>query len=596
MRRLIVVIATVALVWGILVPDAQASTLDTAVSIGSDDAEQRIGNGAMDLTSSDLELMTDSVVQTVGLRFTNIPIPAGSTIQNAYIQFRSDETASGVTNVTIYGQDHRFPGTFTTGAFNISNRAKTTQSVAWSIPAWTSTNLTGVAQRTPDLSSIVSAIVNRGDFAAGNAMAFIFTGGGRRTADSLEDNWSPRLHVDYTAPPPPTTTTTTTTTSTTTSTTTTSTTVPPPPTSTTTTTTTAPPPPTTSTSIPCDPGPCGDVIPTGADYGFPDCFGPGRSVVTLPTRVSDPVWEVGSPPANTTYDLRGVTVTNQPSSSYPFSYGRSGSGAGAGLNTCTIGGTLRDDFGPINPGSPYTWRFVHDTYNAACMKHVGRGLHQVNGLVCRGIEDGFRPQEDQSGSTVTPNNAQFLIEDSYLGNVMDDCLENDYISAGVILDSLFEHCHNGLSERPSGDRCQGDDGIFTPPGEKLYLDHLLLGLRPVETEDDGFGYGRIFKFAKCLEVGRPQTHNDVVIRCSTFYVPEERADGGPSGGAMDVPVGTTVNDSNCPSNPTTIVWLGGGTTYPGNLRGLPIRTLVGAAGQSYWDAQVAAWHTRHPDV
>jgi hypothetical protein len=299
---------------------------------------------------------------------------------------------------------------------------------------------------------------------------------------------------------------------------------------------------------------------------------------------------VDAPPDNTTYDLRGVTVTNQPSSSYPFSYGRGNSGGDAALNTCTIGGTLRDDFGPINPGSPYTWRFVHDTYNASCMKHIGVNTHQVIGLVCRGIEDGFRPQEDQSGSTLTPNNARFLIEDSYLGNVLDDCLENDYISAGVVLDSLWDGCLNGLSERPSGDRCW-----VTPPDEELVVDHLLMRLRPMETEV-GWGYGRLFKFAKCAESGQPRTHNNLVIRCSTFLVPDEREDGGPSGGAMDVPAGTTVDDSNCPSNPTTIIWLGAGSSYPGNLRGLPIRTLTGAAGQAYWDSQVASWHARHPGV
>ena len=569
-------------------PDAGAQTqtmvLDKPVARGSDDAEQRVSNGAMTLDSDDLDFVRDQTVnQVVGLRFTNITIPQGSTITAAHIRFVADESTPGGHTVTIRGQAANNTGTFTTATNNIFGRLKTQASVAWTFPQW----VTGNSYMSPSVVPVVQEIVNRAGWASNNSMVFIFTGYSNRKnmSESFESGAPPLLHLEYQAPVTTTTTSTTvppTTTSTTVPTTTTSTTVPTTTTSTTTTTTST----TTTTTTTLPPG--GDTVPVGLDYGFPNCFGPGRNVVDVPDRTSDPVWRVDAPPDNTTYDLRGVTVTNQPSSSYPFSYGRGNDGGDAALNTCIIGGNLRDDFGSIEPGSPYTWRFVHDNYNASCLKHIGVNTHQTIGLDCRGIEDGFRPQEDQSGSTVTPNNARFLIEDSYLGNVLDDCLENDYISEGVVLDSLWDGCVNGLSERPSGDRCEGDDGFFTPPDETLVVDHLLMRLRPIETEV-GWGYGRLFKFAKCLEDGKPQTHNNLVIKCSTFLVPDEREDGGASGGAMDVPFGTTVDDSNCPNNPTTIVWLGGGN-YPGSLRGLPIRVT---SDINYWNDRVADWHSRH---
>ena len=103
--------------------------------------------------------------------------------------------------------------------------------------------------------------------------------------------------------------------------------------------------------------------------------------------------------------------------------------------------------------------------------------------------------------------------------------------------------------------------------------------------DDGTtGYGRLFKWEKCTQ----NTANQLVVKCSTFLVPDARLDGGADG--MEIPAGTVVDDSACPNDPTTIVWLGGGSTYPGDLRGLPIRVVT---DRGYWEAKVAAWKTRH---
>ncbi|MDX8520145.1 metallophosphoesterase, partial [Mesorhizobium dulcispinae] len=63
----------------------------------------------------------------------------------------------------------------------------------------------GLAERTPDLSTIVQEIVNRSGWAALNDMAFVITGTGTRTADSYEYNpaSAPLLHIEYTLPGPP---------------------------------------------------------------------------------------------------------------------------------------------------------------------------------------------------------------------------------------------------------------------------------------------------------------------------------------------------------------------------------------------------------
>ena len=134
--------------------------------------------------------------------------------------------------------------------------------------------------------------------------------------------------------------------------------------------------------------------------------------------------------------------TAQPSTSYPFSFGTGSDNLGAGDRTCFVGGELRDRFG--NPPAR-TWEYYHDSVNAACVKGVAYGWYQILNTVCRGIEDGFRPQEPG----VNANNARFVISDTYLGNVFDDCIENDYTVGGVVMDSLWEGCYVGVSERPS---------------------------------------------------------------------------------------------------------------------------------------------------
>jgi len=57
----------------------------------------------------------------------------------------------------------------------------------------------GANQRTPELAGVVQEIVTRSDWASGNAMVFIITGTGHRTAESFEGKAAAAalLHVEY---------------------------------------------------------------------------------------------------------------------------------------------------------------------------------------------------------------------------------------------------------------------------------------------------------------------------------------------------------------------------------------------------------------
>src|SRR6266498_3693907 len=150
-------------------------SLDFTLSTGSDDAEES-SSGVLSLDSSDLELVRDGSNQQVGIRFTDVNIPQGAAITNAYIQFRVDETNSEATTLTIKGEAIDHAPTFTTTSHNISARARSTSSVTWSPTAWNTVNEAGANQRTPDLSAIIQETVDRPGWASGNALAILITG------------------------------------------------------------------------------------------------------------------------------------------------------------------------------------------------------------------------------------------------------------------------------------------------------------------------------------------------------------------------------------------------------------------------------------
>ena len=178
-----------------------STTLDIPIRAGSDDAEENNTSRAVSLSSSDLELTTDgSTVQTVGLRFTNVTVPRGATLTNAYVQFSVDEVSTGATNLTIAAQDADTAATFTTGTGNISSRPRTaTAAVAWTPASWPTVGARGPDQRTPDLAAPLNQVVQRTGWTSGNALALIITGTGRRTADAFEDTPAPTLHLEYTS-------------------------------------------------------------------------------------------------------------------------------------------------------------------------------------------------------------------------------------------------------------------------------------------------------------------------------------------------------------------------------------------------------------
>lgn len=177
---------------------ALITTVERRISQKNDDAEEA-SNGSVALLGGDLELVLDAENQTVGLRFTDIAIPRQAIITKAYLQFGADQTGSKTTSLQIQGHASDNAPALTTVTYNISNRVRTTPAVTWTPVPWSTVGEAGVNQQTPELKSIVQTIVNRAGWASGNAMAFIITGTGRRTAYAYDSQptRAPLLHIEY---------------------------------------------------------------------------------------------------------------------------------------------------------------------------------------------------------------------------------------------------------------------------------------------------------------------------------------------------------------------------------------------------------------
>ena len=176
-------------------------SITLGIEESNDDAEQ--SPQFMNNTSNQMELTDNSAGnRTTGVRFNNFNVPQGATILHAELDFRSRSDRSGTTNLTITGHDVDDSNPFANGAGSndIYSRLgdRTTASVAWSnVPEWFS----GERYQSPELAPIVSEIVGRTGWVAGNAITFFISGtaGSLRDASTYDDHptRSAILRVDY---------------------------------------------------------------------------------------------------------------------------------------------------------------------------------------------------------------------------------------------------------------------------------------------------------------------------------------------------------------------------------------------------------------
>lgn len=119
-----------------------------------------------------------------GYRFQNIAIPPGATINSATIKVvaQFNDTADVQTKIHCEAADNAIA--FTATGDDIGDRAKTSASVDWDLPAsWS----VGDEFTSPDFKAVVQEVVDRGGWASGNALIVIVVDDGGTGAADLED-------------------------------------------------------------------------------------------------------------------------------------------------------------------------------------------------------------------------------------------------------------------------------------------------------------------------------------------------------------------------------------------------------------------------
>ncbi|DBA35225.1 TPA_asm: hypothetical protein vir530_00001 [dsDNA virus vir530] len=136
---------------------------------------------------------------SVAVRFQDVTIPDGATIDAAYLQFYYvSNSYKASPAVTIYGEDDEDPSvieSLTDGAA----RVKTTASVSWVI------SYPGTWLESSDISDIITELMESYSYAAGAAMQFIIIGTSGtgnvyvRSYDYTGNVLGAKLHIEYTS-------------------------------------------------------------------------------------------------------------------------------------------------------------------------------------------------------------------------------------------------------------------------------------------------------------------------------------------------------------------------------------------------------------
>jgi hypothetical protein len=197
----------------------------------------------------------------------------------------------------------------------------------------------------------------------------------------------------------------------------------------------------------------------------------------------------------------------------------------------------------------------------------------VDGLRIDNVTDGVRPK----------SGGDFTIRNTRVTYARDDCVEDDHLQGGLIDDTLFDGCYTGISSRPSpAIIASGYDGR----GKVITMQHSLMRLQPMPGprggSADNLGTEGFFKWHNWDTIATSLSP-DLVLNDNVFMaerVGQVRAD------RMGIPPGHL---RSCANN--VMVWLGSGP-FPATL---PSCFTV-TTDRSVWDAAVASWTARHPDV
>lgn len=225
-----------------------------------------------------------------------------------------------------------------------------------------------------------------------------------------------------------------------------------------------------------------------------------------------------------------------------------------------------------------TWWESKDPNNAGIITWTGDVI--IDGVRIHNGHDAIRPRRNQDGF--------WTVRNSWITYNRDDCIENDFMAAGLVDDSLFDGCYVFLSSRIP-------DATPLDPRNVVTIQNSLIRMQdmpgPYGHDDRSImGFGQLFKYSDASP--------DLVLRDNIFLFEDYastkgNADGSPASSFGRL--GFRVSEGRlreCSGN--IIVWTGPGE-FPGDVPNDPACVTV-TTDRTVWENARAKWLAEHPLV
>lgn len=263
--------------------------------------------------------------------------------------------------------------------------------------------------------------------------------------------------------------------------------------------------------------------------------------------------------ANTVIDASSARWDGTTSNGVPIAWAIIVQGLGP---SCWYGGNYNGAWDDTNPA--VTWQ---------------NSYHHSGGLTIRVpdfLVESLRVNNQGDGVRMESAGSNFFIRGVHLSNIHDDCIENDFLHAGTLDDSLLDGCYVGFSADDHTATLNGSANTWQITNNLVYIKRMntvYTGPKPAS--------GMLFKGWYRAGVGP-----SIILKNNIFMADDKAGLSVHSSGAtLGVP--PLANLKNCENN--IFVWLGKGP-FPNALPSC-FRVTTDA---SVWNNAVAQWKNNHP--
>lgn len=238
--------------------------------------------------------------------------------------------------------------------------------------------------------------------------------------------------------------------------------------------------------------------------------------------------------------------------------------------------------GVVTGGIPHEWGwYLSHAFGGTGFYTVSTGIHVIDGARIHNVEDGWHPRETPSFKLRSyPNTGRFVLRNTYMTAVRDDCIENDEFLPGDVENSLFDGVHCFLSEQN-----ERQAGLYRPivetigPNEDRHINLNRVLVRLTITNGGEKGTGKWFKL-----MGRESPVHHINITDCVFATDAPPRQGGWQ--SQRFPKDATFRGTNY------VLWLGAPGAFGGTLP-KEVKFLEGQAAKDKWHEVRNEWLKAH---